>query len=133
MPPLFRRQHRRNDISDDSAFPREEIIDLVFFGVHWDKLGDRLTCFVIITVSHLACTSSMTARHFDLKEPADILFILPLSVSTTMVIIPWSFVKDPPDSSNFGALNCAMNYFEFLLASSFIATPPVVCVSSLSF
>jgi hypothetical protein len=27
---------------------------------------------VIITVSHLACTSSMTARHFDLKEPASI-------------------------------------------------------------
>src|SRR5215469_7103672 len=36
-------------------------------------------CFVIITVSHLACASSMTAKHFDLKEPAAIVFMSPLS------------------------------------------------------
>src|SRR5215469_13842592 len=57
-----------------------------------------LPCFVIITVSHLACTSSMTARHFDLKEPAAILFIPPLSVT---VIVRWSFVR-PVRSSHPG-------------------------------
>src|SRR5437660_11003995 len=34
-----------------------------------------LPCFVIKTVSRLACTSSITARQWILKEPAAIFFI----------------------------------------------------------
>jgi hypothetical protein len=45
--------------------------------------------FVITTVSRLACTSSMTARQWILKEPAAIFFI---QDSMIMVIIPWSYM-----------------------------------------
>jgi hypothetical protein len=42
---LFEAQRRHNNISDDNTFACEEIIDLVFFGVHWDELCHWLTEF----------------------------------------------------------------------------------------
>ncbi len=35
--PLFGRDRGRNDVSRDGAFPFEEIVDFVRFGVHWDE------------------------------------------------------------------------------------------------